>query len=145
MKVIIGCDHGGYKQKEIVKNELVNKGYDVVDVGTNSLNSCDYPLYAKKVADEVVKNSEFKGILFCTSGEGMVIAANKIKGCRAGIGYNDEVSSALRRHNDANIIAFGSNYMSDVDVLKRIDIFLNTKFEGGRHEQRVKQLKDLEK
>ena len=145
MKIAIGSDHGGFALKEVVKNELVAKGYDVLDEGTYSLDSCDYPVFGLAVANAVADKDADFGIVICTSGEGIMMAANKVKGIRCGLGYNDEVSKLMRQHNDANIIAFGAKFMDEKDVLRRIEIFLNTEFEGGRHARRVQEIIDAEK
>lgn len=137
LKIAIGSDHGGYDQKEVIINHLKEKGYEVVDVGTNSTASCNYPVYGEKVADLVANHDVDYGIVVCTSGEGICMSANKVKGVRCGIAYNDEVARLMRQHNDANVVAFGAKFMSDKDVIRRVDIFLSTEFEGGRHQKRV--------
>lgn len=137
MNIAIGCDHGGYQRKEEVKEYLTSKGYQVIDCGTYSLGSCDYPLFGRQVAELVSEGKAEYGVVICTSGEGIMMAANKVKGVRCGIGYNDEVASLMRQHNNANVISFGAKFMNKEEVLRRIDIFLNTEFEGGRHERRV--------
>lgn len=144
MKIVLGSDHGGFELKEYIKNHLISNGYTVIDVGTNSNDSCSRSEYAIKAALKVKsKEAEF-GILCCTSAEGVSIAANKVKGIRCGIGYNDEVSHLLREHNDGNMIAFSQKFMNRDDVIRRVDLFLNAKFEGGRHKIRVDYLKDFE-
>lgn len=145
MRIAIGSDHGGVDQKNEVVKYLKDKGYEVVDVGTNSHDSCHYPLYGAEVARKVANKECDFGIVICTSGEGICMAANKIKGIRCGIGYNDEVSRLMRQHNDANVISFGAKFMETKDVLRRIDIFLSTQFEGGRHRTRVDMISELEK
>lgn len=137
MKIAIGCDHGGYNQKEAVVKYLKEAGYEVKDVGTYSLDSCHYPIYGEAAARLVANHECDFGIVICTSGEGIMISANKVPGIRCGLGYNDEVSKLMRQHNDANMIAFGAKFMSDEEVINRIKIFLNTNFEGGRHATRV--------
>ena len=112
----------------------------MLDSGTHSTESCDYPIFAHDAAKKVAsKEAEF-GILVCSSGEGIMITANKEKGVRAGLAYNDDVARLMRQHNNANMIAFGANFMALEDVLRRIDIFLATEFEGGRHERRVNEI-----
>lgn len=140
MKIALASDHAGYQYKQEIKVYLKNKGIQVVDVGTNSIESCDYPIFAHAAAEKVANGDADYGILVCSSGEGIAIAANKTKGIRAGIGYNDEVARLMRQHNNANMIAFGATFMKLPDVLKRIDIFLKTPFEGGRHERRVNEI-----
>ena len=142
MKVVIGSDHAGYMYKKEIKAFLKEKGIQVVDVGTNSIESCDYPIFAHEAAKKVANGSVDYGILICSSGEGIAIAANKIKGVRAGIAYNDDVARLMRQHNNANMIAFGATFMKLPDVLKRIEIFLKTPFEGGRHERRVNAIEE---
>ena len=140
MKVVLASDHAGYMYKQEIKSFLKGKGVQVVDVGTNSIESCDYPIFAHEAAKKVATGDVDYGILVCSSGEGIAIAANKIKGVRAGIGYNDDVARLMRQHNNANMIAFGATFMKLPDVLKRIEIFLKTPFEGGRHERRVNEI-----
>ena len=140
MKVVLASDHAGYMYKQEIKSFLKGKGVQVVDVGTNSIESCDYPVFAHEAAKKVAAGDVDYGILVCSSGEGIAIAANKTKGVRAGIGYNDDVARLMRQHNNANMIAFGATFMKLPDVLKRIEIFLKTPFEGGRHERRVNEI-----
>ena len=144
MKIAIGSDHGGVDQKEQVINYLKERGYEVVNVGTDSHDSCHYPEFGAKVGRLVASKECQFGIVICTSGEGIMMAANKIKGIRCGIGYNDEVSKLMRQHNDANVIAFGAKFMDTKDVCRRIEIFLTTEFEGGSHATRVDMIKALE-
>ena len=140
MKIVLASDHAGYAYKKEIKNFLKEKGVSVIDVGTNSIESCDYPIFAHEAAKKVAEGDADYGILVCSSGEGIAIAANKVKGVRAGIAYNDEVARLMRQHNNANMIAFGATFMKLPDVLKRIEIFLKTPFEGGRHERRVNEI-----
>ena len=140
MKLSIGSDHAGYAYKEEIKKYLSKKGYEVVDVGTHSTDSCDYPIFGREAAEKVAKKDVDFGILVCSSGEGIMMTANKVKGVRCGLAYNDDVARLIRQHNNANMIAFGANFMKLEDVLRRIDIFLATDFEGGRHERRVNEI-----
>lgn len=140
MKISIASDHAGYAYKEEIKKYLAKKGHEIVDCGTNSLDSCDYPIFGKAAAQKVADKEVDFGVLVCSSGEGIAIAANKVKGVRAGIAYNDDVARLMRQHNNANMIAFGASFMALKDVLRRIDIFLDAKFEGGRHERRVNEI-----
>lgn len=140
MKISIGSDHAGYKYKEEIKKYLESKGYEVVDCGTNSLDSCDYPIFGRAAAELVAKGEVKYGVLVCSSGEGIMMAANKVKGVRCGLAYNDDVARLIRQHNNANMIAFGASFMELKDVLRRIDLFLVTEFEGGRHERRVSEI-----
>ena len=144
MKISIGCDHGGYALKEEVKEYLSSKGYEVLDVGTYSLDSCHYPLFGEAAARKVATGECEYGIVICTSGEGIMMSANKVKGVRCGLAYNDDVARLMRQHNNANMIAFGAKFMELDDVKRRLDIFLNTEFEGGRHQTRVDLISDIE-
>lgn len=137
MKISIGSDHGGYEYKQEVIKFLKNHNYEVIDEGTHSLESCNYAEYAYKVAKDVQSKKADFGIVICTSGEGVCMASNKVKGVRCGLAYNDEVASLMRKHNNANVISFSQKFMSLGDILRRVEIFLNTKFEGGRHQVRV--------
>lgn len=137
MKIAIGCDHGAYDYKERLIIDLRALGHEVIDFGTNSKESVDYPLFARKTAEFVAKNEDSYGIVLCTSGEGVCITANKIKGIRCGLSYNDEVASLMRKHNHANMIAFGAKFLTYEDVLRQTKIFLETPNEEGRHTRRV--------
>ena len=144
MKIAVGCDHGGLEYKDAIKKHLIEKGYEVIDVGTNSLESCHYPIFGAEVGRKVASGECQFGVVVCTSGEGISIAANKIKGVRCGIAYNDDVARLMRQHNNANVIGFGQKFMALEDVLRRVDIFLSTEFEGGRHQTRVDLISELE-
>ena len=144
LKISLGSDHGGFAYKEAIKKHLEGK-YEVIDVGTFSEDSCNYPEFGIKAAKLVSSGECQFGIVVCTSGEGIMMSANKVKGIRCGIGYNDDVSMFMRLHNNANMIAFGQKFMELDDVLRRVDIFLSTEFEGGRHATRVQMIMDEEK
>ncbi|MBE6463033.1 MAG: ribose 5-phosphate isomerase B [Alphaproteobacteria bacterium] len=137
MKIAIASDHGGVDLKEIISNFLKNKNFEVVDLGTNDTTSVDYPIFADKLADNILKKESDLGILVCGTGVGISIRANRYKGIRAALLYDDEVAVMAKKHNNANVIVFGGRTMNSNDVLKRIDIFLNTEFEGGRHQKRI--------
>ena len=143
MKIAIGSDHGGFDYKEELKTYLINKGYEVIDCGTYSKDSCNYAKFAIDTAIKVSNNEANFGIIICTSGEGVCIAANKVKGIRCGIGYNDDVARLLREHNDANVLAMGGRIVGDVLALEMVDIFLSTKFEGGRHTNRINSIETI--
>ena len=145
MKIALGSDHAGFVLKEAIKNHLLEKGYEVLDEGPFTPERVDYPDYGAKVGRIVAKKEADFGIVCCGSAEGISISANKIKGIRCGIGYNDEVSKLLRQHNDANMIAFAGRFMKVEEVLPRVDLFLSTAFEGGRHVTRVEKISALEK
>lgn len=137
MNIVIGSDNHGYKIKPEIIKHLEDNGHKVTDVGAYTSESCDYPLYAKAAAEMVASKEADFGIVICSSGEGVMMVANKVRGVRCGLGYNDEVAALLRQHNDANMISFGATFMSVEDIIRRIDIFLSTAFEGGRHRRRI--------
>lgn len=145
MKIAIGSDHGGYELKEGLKQYLANKGYGMVDVGTYSTESCHYPEFGAKCAKLVADGECTYGIVVCTTGEGIIMAANKVKGVRAGLAYNVEVARLMREHNDANVIGFGAKFTTLEEACERTDTFLATEFAGGRHAKRVEMLKNLDK
>jgi ribose 5-phosphate isomerase B len=139
-KICIGSDHAGYNLKEIIKDFLITKNISIFDLGPMNENSVDYPDYAKKVSNRVKSNNSDVGILICGSGTGMAISANKTKGIRAAVCYNLKSTRLSRLHNNANIIALGSRFTKKNIALKLVSIFLETKFEGGRHLRRVKKI-----
>ena len=138
MVISIGSDHAGFDAKVEVIEFLKNAGFEVADCGTYSKDSCDYPLFGRDAALKVANKEADFGILICSSGEGIMIAANKIPGIRCGIGYNDDVARLMREHNNANMIAFGASFMTVEEIKARILIFLNTEFSNiPRHIRRV--------
>ena len=139
-KICISSDHAGYILKEYVKNYLIKKNIFVIDLGPKSNNSVDYPDYAKKVAKRIKQRKSDAGILICGSGTGMAISANKIKDIRAAVCYNLKSTKLSRLHNDANIITLGSRLITKKNALKFVSVFLNTKFDGGRHLKRIKKI-----
>ena len=144
MKVAIGADHGGFNLKGQVAKFLTNEGYTVTDFGTKSAESCDYPLFAYKVAKAVSTKKAGLGILICKSGNGMAIVANKLPNVRAAICFDKQVAELSRQHNDANILVLGSEHLFD-EPERIVRAWLEAKFEGGRHERRVKQITAIEK
>ena len=144
MRISVGCDRAGFRYKEKLLAFLNNEGYETEDVGSFSEEVCDYPLFAEKAAKLVAEGRCDAGILICGSGEGMAIAANKIRGIRCGIAYNDETAALLREHNNANMVAFGAGFMAYEDVERRTEIFLNTGFAGNYHESRVGMISEIE-
>lgn len=145
MKVIIGSDHAGFEDKEKIKRQLDELGVDYEDVGTNSTESVDYPVYAKKVAEKVASGEAEQGILVCGSGNGMQIAANKVHGIRAALAWNAETARLARQHNDANILSVPARMIPPEEVSKVIESWLAAKFEGGRHARRVEEISEMEK
>lgn len=143
MIIAVGCDHGGLEYKDAIKEHLEKQGHSVIDVGTYSKDSCHYPVFGEAVARKVASKECDFGVVVCTSGEGISMAANKVHGVRCGIAYNDDVARLMRQHNKANVISFGQKFMSLEDVLRRVDIFLSTEFEGGRHQTRVDMIDSI--
>jgi ribose 5-phosphate isomerase B len=142
--IAIACDHGGYALKETVKQHLKDKGYEVKDFGTNSLDSCDYPDYAAPAAQAVASGECEKGIVICTTGIGVSIVANKVKGVRCALCADSLSASLTRRHNDTNMLAMGAGIIGQNLALEIVDTWLTTEFEGGRHQRRVDKITALE-
>lgn len=136
MKIAIGSDHAGFDYKEKLKELLTQKGYEIIDVGTYSNESCDYPDYGHAVGYKVSNKEADFGVVICSTGEGIMMAANKEKGIRCGIPYNDKVAVLMKQHNDCNVVAFGANQMSFNTVVRRLKLILETETEFGRHERR---------
>ena len=139
-KIFISSDHAGFKLKEVIKTFLERKKINFQDLGPKNDNSVDYPDYAHKVARKVKVNKNHIGILVCGSGTGMNIAANKHKNIRAAQCFNIKSTKLSRLHNDANIITLGSRLISKKNALKFVELFLDTKFDGGRHLKRVRKI-----
>ena len=144
MKIAIGCDHGALDLKEAVKAHLEKKGYEVVDYGTYTLDSCDYPDFGAKAAQAVASGECEKGIVMCTTGIGISIAANKVKGIRCALCSDSLTAEMTRRHNNSNVLAMGAGIVGPNLAERIVDTFLNTEFEGGRHERRVNLMMDIE-
>jgi ribose 5-phosphate isomerase B len=145
MKLAIGADHAGLELKNRLRDTLSAAGHEVRDVGTNSPESTDYPDYAAKVGRAVAAKDADLGILVCGSGVGVSIAANKIRGVRAALGYDEEEVKLTRQHNNANVLTLGARFTDAAKAQRLVDIFLETPFEGGRHERRVHKVTELEK
>ena len=139
-KICIASDHAGFNLKDYIKDLLIYNNISVIDLGTKDNNSVDYPDYAKKVSSRVKSGKSDVGILVCGSGTGMAISANKTKEIRAAVCYNQKSTRLSRQHNNANIIALGSRLTKKNVSLKLVNTFLQTKFEGGRHNRRVKKI-----
>ena len=139
-KIFISSDHAGFNLKEQIKIYLKRKKLNFVDLGPKNDLKVDYPDYAHKVAKKVKVSDQYQGILVCGSGTGMNIAANKHKNIRAAQCFNLKSTKLSRLHNDANIITLGSRLITKKNALKFISVFLNTKFDGGRHLRRVKKI-----
>lgn len=144
MKIAVGCDHRGIDFKENVKRILKKLGHEVIDVGTDSEESCDYPDFGLEVARAVRDKKARFGITVCWTGNGMNITANKVKGVRAGLAINPEMAYLTRAHNDANVLTLSQKYTPVEQLEEIIRKFLETDFEGGRHIQRVEKIRQAE-
>ena len=140
MKISIACDHGGLDYKNEIVKHLKELGHDVIDCGCNSKDSCDYPDFAHEASELVSNGTCERGIVVCTSGEGVSICANKHKGVRCGLIYNEEVARLTRQHNNVNMVAYGAKFITIDECLKYVDLFLETEFEAGRHLRRVEKI-----
>lgn len=145
MKIAIGSDHRGYEAKERIKALIREMGVTVVDHGTDSRNSCDYPDKAFAVAFDVVAKRADLGILFCGSGLGMSIVANKVAGIRAALCHDELTAQLARRHNDANILCLPADLVGDALMQSMVRTWLQTEFEGGRHNRRVGKIEAYER
>ena len=144
MKIALACDHGGYAMKEELKGWLTELGHEYEDFGCYSTESCDYPEFAAAAAHAVADGKCEKGIVVCTTGIGISIAANKVKGIRCAPCCDTLTAEMTRRHNDANMLAMGAGITGVNLAKKMVEVFLSTEFEGGRHQRRVDQLNAIE-
>ena len=136
-KIAVGSDHAGFNLKNTIKKYLEEKGYEVKDCGTNSTDSCDYPVYAKAVAKSVASGEYEKGILCCGSGVGVSIVANKVKGVRAVLAHESLTAKLSRNHNDANVLCLGERITGEALALDIVETWLHSEYEGGRHQRRI--------
>ena len=143
-KIAIGSDHAGFESKEKAKIELSGLGVEVVDKGTDSLESVDYPDFGAAVARAVASGEVDRGVLICGSGIGISIAANKVAGARAALCWNEETARLARQHNDANVLCFGGRFVTPEVAARMVRVFLETDFAGGRHADRVAKLSALD-
>lgn len=144
MKIALASDHGGFELKETVKAELTAQGYECQDFGTYSTESCDYPKFAAAAARAVAAGECERGIVICTTGIGVSITANKIRGIRCALCGDVLTAEMTRRHNDSNMLAMGAGIIGKNLALKIVSVWLNTEFEGGRHQRRVDLITELE-
>lgn len=142
MKVIIASDHGGFRLKAAIVKSLQKSGVDVTDFGPESAESVDYPDYAKPVAEQVAEGKFDRGVLICGTGIGMSIAANKVKGIRCALVHDTFSAHATREHNNSNVLAMGGRVIGEGLAEDIVDIWLNTEYEGGRHERRVCKIEE---
>lgn len=145
MKIAIGADHAGFEVKEKIKRQLEEMNLEVEDLGTNSLDSVDYPDFGAKVGRFVASGKADEGIIVCGSGIGIAIAANKIHGVRAAQAWNEETARLARQHNDANVLSIGARVLPEEEVPKIVKAWFDAKFEGGRHAGRIAKISDLER
>ena len=145
MRIAIACDHRGYEAKELIKSILQRTGHEVVDFGANDSKSCDYPDYGIPAAISVSESQTDRGILICGSGIGMSITANKIHGIRAALCHDELTAQMSRKHNDSNVLCLPAMLINDPLISRIVDIWLETEFEGGRHDRRVKKMMEAEK
>ncbi len=145
MKIAIGNDHSAVEMKQQVQKYLEEKGYEVINFGTDSEESCDYPLYGEKVGRAVVNGEADLGVVICGTGVGISLAANKVKGVRAVVCSEPYSAELSKQHNNTNVLAFGARVVG-IELAKMIlDSWLEAEFEGGRHERRVNMIMDIEK
>ena len=144
MKIAVGCDHGGYELKEYILGVLAKLGHEAVDFGCHSLDSCDYPDYGAAAARAVAEGACERGIVICTTGIGISITANKIRGIRCAHCADCLQAEMTRRHNDANVLAMGAGVTGGNLAERILDVFLSTEFEGGRHQRRIDKMMEAE-
>lgn len=140
MKISLGVDHGAFGLREVMLTHLKESGHEVIDHGTYTADSVDYPDFAHAVGNDVANGLADFGLLFCTTGIGMSIAANKVDGVRAAIAHHDDEAALARRHNNANILCLGAMHTTAYEAKRLVDIFLDASFEGGRHARRVNKM-----
>ena len=141
--IAIGSDHGGFDLKEVVKKHLIERGFDVKDCGTYNKESCDYPIFGKAVANEVASGNAEKGIVVCTTGIGISITANKVKGIRCALCSEPLSAKMTRLHNDANVLALGGKMVGENLAIEITDTFLDTSFSGEeKHSRRIAQIEE---
>lgn len=139
-KIGIACDHAGYEMKEFLVGYLDAMGYEVLDFGAHSPERVDYPDYAHALAAAIETGELERGIGLCGSGEGMAMTLNKHQGIRAGLCWNTEVATLIRQHNDANVLVLPARFVTNDEAVAMLDAFLNTPFEGGRHQARIEKI-----
>jgi ribose 5-phosphate isomerase B len=143
MKIAVASDHGGYRLKEYLKERLAGRGITIIDLGTYSEEPADYPAFGRACGETVARGDADRGIVCCGTGIGISIAANKVRGIRCAVCTNEFMADMCSRHNDANIIAFGGRVVDNETAGKLMDIWLDTPFEGGRHQLRVDALNSM--
>jgi ribose 5-phosphate isomerase B len=144
MRIAMGCDHAGYRMKLLVSTHLSDGGHTVIDLGTDSEEPVDYPRFCAAAARAAVAGEADLAIVIGGSGQGEQIAANKVRGARAALCHDETTARLAREHNDANVLSLGGRLLGDTLALKIVDVFLATPYEGGRHDNRISQLRDIE-
>ena len=145
MRICLGADHAGFPLKSLVAKHLADQGHDVIDLGTDSESSVDYPAFCAAVGRRVVAGEADRGIVMGGSGQGEAIAANKVHGVRAALCHDEWTARFARLHNDANVLSMGGRILGEALALAIVDVFLQTDFEGGRHVRRLDQITDIER
>ena len=140
MKMVMGCDHGGLALKNALAEHLRARGYEIIDVGTYTEESVDYPIYGRKAAEAVAEGQAPCGIVCCGTGIGISLAANKVKGIRCAVATNTYMAEMTKRHNNANMLALGGRVLSSEEAIAIVDAWLDAEFEGGRHQRRIDML-----
>lgn len=144
MKIAVACDHGGLRLKNVLAKEMERQGYEVVDFGTYTEDSCDYPDFAAKAAKAVANGECEKGVVVCGTGIGISISCNKVKGIRCALVHDVFSAKATRAHNDTNMLAMGQRVIGEGLALEILNAWLNTEYEGGRHDLRIEKMMSLE-
>ncbi len=140
MKIAMGSDHRGYNAKEKIKAMLTSRGHEVLDFGTNTQNSCDYPDSAYPTCEAIISGKAELGILLCGTGIGMSIAANKVRGIRAACCHDELTAEMSRRHNNANVLCLPADLIGEELIRRMVEVWVNTPFESGRHDRRVQKI-----
>lgn len=143
MKIALACDHAGYEMKMAIKEKLEKEGYEILDLGTDSTESVDYPIYGKAIGEAVAQGKAEKGIAVCGTGIGISIAANKVKGIRCALCTSVEMARLAKEHNNANILAMGGRTTSKELAFQMIDEWFNAEFLGGKHQRRISMLDEM--
>lgn len=143
MKIALACDHAGYEMKMVIKEKLESEGYEILDLGTDSTESVDYPIYGKAIGEAVAQGKAEKGIAVCGTGIGISIAANKVKGIRCALCTSVEMARLAKEHNNANILAMGGRTTSKELAFQMIDEWFNAEFLGGKHQRRISMLDEM--
>lgn len=140
MKIALGSDHAGFRYKEAIGKHLMKKGIEVLDFGTDSAESCDYPDFVRPAAEAVAKGEADGAVVLGGSGNGEAIVANKVKGIRCAVVHSEATAEWAKSHNNANVIAIGERTVTEAEALKLVDIWMTMEFEGGRHQRRIDKI-----